>query len=447
MSSLSVATPVTPLDAWIATRVCALAGELSREQLEQYQLAQLRQTIHTVKEHSLFYARQLREVDGNAIRSLRDFARLPFTTAADLEEHGHEFVCVSQSEVARVVTMESSGTSGARKRLFFSTRDQESALEFFHHGVATLARPGDRMLIALPGERHGSVGKLLAAGIERAGITPLPWGLIDDPAAVLAVMDREQVSCIIGFPVQLLELASQRGALADRAFRRLRSIVLCSDHVSTPLVETLRRRARCEVFEHYGMTEMCLGGGVDCLAHHGYHLREADLLFEIVDPATGRLLPDGETGEVVFSTLTRDAMPLIRYRTGDLSSFAAAPCPCGSVLRNLRRIEGRVGAAVRPGNGGHLSMAQLDDALFAVPGVVDFRARVAHAPSAQLLLLCRLEQVGVETTLVTAQRAVERIPAIAAALRDGTMRVVIAAAPERFPFNGAKRVIEEQPTL
>jgi phenylacetate-coenzyme A ligase PaaK-like adenylate-forming protein len=132
----------------------------------------------------------------------------------------------------------------------------------------------------------------------------------------------------------------------------------------------------CPVFEHYGMTEMGLGGGVQCSAHEGYHLREADLLFEIIDPRTGRPAPDGETGEVVFTTLTRKAMPLVRYRTGDLARFIPDSCPCGTKLKRMDRIEGRLTGAVILDKTHELSIADLDDVVFSVPGVLDYQAEV-----------------------------------------------------------------------
>ena len=86
---------------------------------------------------------------------------------------------------------------------------------------------------------------------------------------------------------------------------------------------------------------MGLGAAVDCRALAGYHIREADLFFEIIDPDNGSPLPDGETGEVFFSTLTRKGMPLVRYRTGDLSRFLPEPCPCGTILKRLEWVRGR----------------------------------------------------------------------------------------------------------
>ena len=97
---------------------------------------------------------------------------------------------------------------------------------------------------------------------------------------------------------------------------------------------------RCEVFSHWGMRETCLGGGVECAAHDGHHLRHADLLIEILDPESGVPLPFGRRGEMVISTLRREAMPLFRYRCGDLSHLIAAPCVCGSRLPRLGAVQG-----------------------------------------------------------------------------------------------------------
>ncbi len=97
----------------------------------------------------------------------------------------------------------------------------------------------------------------------------------------------------------------------------------------------------CRVLDHWGMTETCFGGGVECLSRCGYHLRELDLFIEILSPLTGMPVPEGELGEIVVTTLRREAMPLIRYRTGDAARWLEGPCPCGSPLRRLSPIEGR----------------------------------------------------------------------------------------------------------
>ena len=137
-----------------------------------------------------------------------------------------------------------------------------------------------------------------------------------------------------------------------------------------------RRPGAREVFRHWGMTETGYGGAVDCAFHCGCHLREDELLVEVVDPATGAPAPAGALGEVVVSTLRRRGAPLLRYRTGDLARLIEAPCSCGSALRRLDGFAGRVGAGAPLPSGGELTLPRLDEALFAVEAVSDFAAVV-----------------------------------------------------------------------
>ncbi len=360
----------TPLEPWVLRR----AGASDMEGLRRYQLAALRETVARARARSRFYAGRLAAVEPGDIASLDDVARLPLTTADDLRREGMRLVCVSAGDVERIVTLPTSGTTGEPKRIHFSAADQELTVDFFHHGMSVLAGAGDRVLVLLPGERPGSVGELLARGLERLGATPLPYGPVGDAGAALDVLAGERASVVVGIPVQVLALA-RRGVSQGRT-PRVRSVLLSTDHVPRAIVNVLEQAWGCRVFNHYGTTEMGLGGGVECAAHAGLHLREADLLFEVVDPLTGTSLPPGQEGEVVFTTLTREAMPLIRYRTGDLGSFVAGRCPCGSGLRLLANVRSRRGDVAVLAGGERLSLADLDEALFAVDDVLDFSARL-----------------------------------------------------------------------
>jgi len=434
--------PRTPLHSWVAEKIGISSERLNRQAITSYQLQKLRQCVRRAKEHSAFYSSHLRLVDPSGIESLQNLRRIPFTTPQDLANNAPRMLCVSQDEVSRVVTNATSGTSGDPKRIFFSAADNESTLDFFAHGVSTLAMPGERMLIALPGERFGSVGDMLARGIELFGVQAVRYGLISDPQHALAMMDREGATSIIGFPVQLILLASQSGPLADRVFSRLNSIVLCSDYASPSIISRLRERARCEVFQHYGMTETGLGGGVDCQAHEGYHLREVDLLFEIVDPQTGEPVPDGVSGEVVFSTLTREAMPLIRYRTGDISSFSARSCSCGSCVRVVRYLRTRIGSHLPIGDWGEIALADLEDALFALPDVVDVACTLTLGDTAELEVLVRTIGNQHEGLTQRAMSELERVRAIETALNRDKLRIQVSATCEAALFTGAKRRLE-----
>ena len=438
---------------------------MRREHIERYQLERLRDTVEWARRHGRFYRGLLtgatfteraqgagpRDPNIADVASLADLRRLPFTTARDLRERGLEFLCVSQDDVSRVVTLNSSGTTGTPKRLYFTADDQELTVDFFRVGMSTLTAPGDRVLILLPGEVPGSVGDLLAMALCRSGVTPIPHGFVRDLPAAVELVRREKPTALVGVPVEVLALARYAEEVVAESFR-LKSVLLSSDQVPDSIVRELERVWGCQVFEHYGMTEMGLGGGVDCEAHAGYHLREADLYVEIVDPLTGEPTPEGARGEVVFTTLTRRGMPLIRYRTGDLSRFLPEPCPCGTVLRRLERVRGRdagreAGPAARGGGRScQVTMPELDEALFEVPGVVDFTAAVSRARHPARLAITTWSVGRADHAVERAVReALHRVPAICSARRAGSLSVTVTAASvgERLSRGPEKRTISE----
>jgi phenylacetate-coenzyme A ligase PaaK-like adenylate-forming protein len=375
---------LTPLEPWIENKI-------DHADLVQYQLRKLNETVQLAATKSRFYRRHFAHIPID-VANLNDFAGLPFTTADDLRADPLSFICVSQDDIQRVVTLDdanfplatltTSGTTGQPKRLYFTHDDQELTIDFFHVGMSTFTAPGDRVLILLPGETPGSVGDLLAIGLQRLGAIPIKHGPVRDAAATLEVMRREKTNVVVGVPTHVLSLARYPGALP----LQLKSVLLTTDHVPDALKQAVEERFACRVYNHYGMTEMGLGGGVECEARRGYHLREADLLFEIIDPTAGEALPDGEYGEVVFTTLTRRGMPLIRYRTGDVSRFVTGQCPCGTRLKTLERITYRLSGRMPVGTH-YLRMADLDEALFAIDGVLNFTATMVNESGRDCLQL------------------------------------------------------------
>ena len=395
---------LTPLEPWIAQKTAtpsALANDeprttkvdepfaprssphALRSTLHAHQLACLRATLALARSRSAFYRRLLG--DAADVDALAELARLPFTTAEDVRTDPLAFVCVSQDDIQRVVTLDSSGTTGAPKRLYFTRADQELTIDFFAAGMSTFTGPGDRVLILLPGETPGSVGDLLATGLHRIGAVPIKHGPVRDAALTREVAIREAATVMVGVPTHLLRLV--RTAPPGAPVPPVHSVLLSTDHVPQAIVKAIETAWSCRVYNHYGMTEMGLGGGVDCVARRGYHLREADLLFEVVDPITGAVLPDGEQGEVVFTTLTRVGMPLIRYRTGDYGRWITKPCPCGTALRTLAHITTRINGPVDLGGGVRLAQPELDEALFAIDGVLNFATEAKTTPGGPHLAL------------------------------------------------------------
>lgn len=362
-----IAEMLTPLENWIARKIGQ--DRLSLPVLKAYQERALIANLAYVREHSTFYRDLYQNIDPTQIHGRQDWDQLPLVTDADLRESGMRMLCVRPEMVHRIVTLDSSGTTGKPKRVFFSEADQELTVDFFANGMTTMTQSGDKVLILLPCARPGGVGDLLAAGLKRFGAVPLKYGAVDDCDKVIALLFQEKPRVIVANPSQMLLVAYryrqeiQNGA----APLNLKAILLSTDYVADSVRERLTAIFHCPVHEHYGMTEMGLGGAVSCSALSGYHLREADLYCEVVDKS-GKSLPAGQYGEIVFSTLTREAMPLLRYATGDEGRLLLEPCPCGSILPRLEKVRGRIGSPV--------DLPALDEVLFAFDGVIDYQGRL-----------------------------------------------------------------------
>lgn len=366
---------ITSLEAMISRSIGLSSTPLSRSEIEGYQVERLRSLIDFCRERSSFYRRTFAGV--TTIKGMENLTDLPLTCEDDLRSHGSQMVCVSQDEVARIITLQSSGTTGHPKRLHFTDADLQQTLDFFYNGMLPLVDPGQTVAILLPGATPDSTGHMLAEALKRMKVFAAILGLVDDPAQAARTLHELQPDVLVGFPVQLLATARMAASLKLQ-LGPIRSVLLCSDYIPESLSAQLAKLLACEVFSHYGTVETGLGGGVDCGAHCGMHLREADLLFEIIDPHTTIPLAIGQWGEIVVTTITRTGMPLIRYRTGDYGRLLPGPCPCGSHIRRLDRVFGRINQ-VRTlgnsnGNGDQLALQTLDELLFPLPGLLDFRA-------------------------------------------------------------------------
>ena len=335
------------VDDWIARKIGMPDGRnLTRSALEAWQFRKLRETVAYVCVKSPFYRNHLSVfVKSGNLSSLDCVENLPFTTSDDLTSAGTSMVCVSASEVGRIVTLPTTGTTGAPKRVWFTEEDQELMTDYIRHGLQVMTGPNDVFLVLMPCQRPGSVGDLVAIGVQRIGSRPLRVGAISPDGSrdeeILDLMRRENVTTGLATVHTAARLAKK--SKGDAAIKKnMRTILLSAQYVSDDEKATIEQTWDCKVYEHYGMTEMGLGGAMACEARTGYHPREADLLFEIMDPTTGKTLPDGEYGEIVFTTLTRRAMPLIRYRTGDFSRWLSGVCACGSVLKRLDKVGDRV---------------------------------------------------------------------------------------------------------
>ncbi|NLL18670.1 MAG: phenylacetate--CoA ligase family protein [Clostridia bacterium] len=417
--------PVNVLDEWVKGKMGVESNRrLTPKIIKDYQLGKLVDVLTYVSQTSPFYRRHLEGCQVNNLKSLEDVARLPFTTEEDLRSSGLQMLCVSQSRINRVVTLDTSGTTGSPKRVFFTLDDQALTVEFFQQGLATFTSSGEKVLIFLPGERPGSIGDLLAKAMENLGVEPVQFGVGQTLREILDKLVDTQAQVIIGIPIHVLALARYHRLLVPQKPLNLKRVLLTTDYVAQTVVEAIRGSWHCEVFRYYGMTEMGYGGGIECRQHDGYHLYQGDFLLEIVDPDLGTRLPEGELGEVVITTLTRKGMPLIRYRTGDLARLIPEPCSCGSVLIRLGPIKRRITGLIKVAENTGITIGELDEILLALPGVVDFTA-VFSSLTEPFLLEIEVETLGRTIDLPQLQRALQAHPAAELLLKQDRLRLRI----------------------
>ncbi|MEW6668573.1 MAG: phenylacetate--CoA ligase [Thermodesulfobacteriota bacterium] len=315
----------------------------TRDQLLDLQIAGLRWTVNHAYQGSAFYRKRLDEagVKPGDVRSPDDLRSLPFTTAQDLQE-GYPFPLLSVPFEKVVRIHASSGTTGKRKVLCYTRKDIEDWTHFFArcYEMAALTRE-DRVQICV-GYGVWTAGISFQMGCERFGAMAIPAGPgnLDMQCQFLVDMGTTVMCCTASMGLLMAEEIHRRGI---RNQIRLKKMIFGSERSSDAMRARIRELLGLEhLFDIPGMTELYgPGTGLDCVLHTGIHYWADYYILEILDPETLQPVPEGETGEMVVTTLRKEAAPLIRYRTRDLTRLIPGECPCGSVLPRHDRLLGR----------------------------------------------------------------------------------------------------------
>ncbi|OUN90180.1 DVU_1553 family AMP-dependent CoA ligase [Blautia sp. An46] len=341
---------IAKLDSWVKEKEGIKI--LDRQAIESLQLEKLNRLLEREYARQGFYRNLPRRLN-----SLKELENLPFTTEQDLKEQGNRMLLVSQSKIERVRSWETSGTTGPAKRVFYTARDNDRTVSFFSAGLSELIHWGEKALIAMPFTGDRGLGELIQEAVEGLGAVPVPAGNMRSFGEMLELLDKEKPETFIGPPVLLLSL------LRMRPKSSIKRGLVSGDACPPGIMKAIEERLGTRLYPHYGSREMGLGGAVTCPAFQGMHLRENDIIGEIVDEK-GKAVPEGEWGELTVTLIEAGAMPLIRYRTGDISRFLPGICPCGCCLRRLDSVS-------RIGEG--REMEELDDYIFQIPWIVDYR--------------------------------------------------------------------------
>jgi len=312
-------------------------------ELQKFQLRKLKETVEWVYERVPFYKRKFDEagVNPKAIKSLEDIARLPFTVKNDLRDNYPFGLCaVPLKEVVRVHA--SSGTTGKPITGPYTAEDLEQWTELMARNLwAAGVRPDD---IAQNAYGHGlfTGGLGFHQGLTRLGCTVVPTssGLTERQITIMKDFGVTALFCTPSYALTIAERAAEMKV--DIRALPLRVGVFGAEPWSTAMRQEIEERMGIRAQEAYGLTELCGPGvGFDCEVQDGIHINEDHFIAEIVDPQTLEPLPLGEKGELVFTALQRRAMPMIRYRTKDITRLRREKCACGRTFVKMDKIYGR----------------------------------------------------------------------------------------------------------
>lgn len=315
---------------------------MPRAQLEQLQAEKLRQTI-TICLQSPFYKRVLGErgITADSIKMVDDVRKLPFTTKQDLRDN-YPFGLVGGDMKDAIRIHSSSGTTGHPTVVAYSRHDIDSWANMIARNMYMVGCRDTDVFQNSSGYGMFTGGLGFQYGAERLGATTIPAAAGNSKRQIMFIRDFG-TTCLHAIPsyaIRLAEVFHEEGI--DPRSTHLHTLFIGAE----PHTEEQRRRIErllgVKAYNSFGMTEMN-GPGVafECKEQNGMHLWEDNYIVEIVDPDTLEPVPDGEMGEMVLTTLDRTMMPILRYRTHDLTRIIPGDCPCGRTHRRIDRIKGR----------------------------------------------------------------------------------------------------------
>ena len=316
---------------------------MSRAEIEKLQLERLKSTIQQAVK-SPFYSKLYTEkgIDANTVTSIDDIRKLPFTTKQDMRDnYPFGFLACDQSEVVRLHS--SSGTTGNPTVICHTKHDIETWANRVARSFYMVGLRNTDVIQNSSGYGMFTGGLGMQAGIEALGAMSIPAAAGNSLRQIKFIMDfgTTAIHAIPSYALRLADVFEEVG-IDPRTQTHLTTFLIGAEPHTEETRRKIEERFGVKAYNSFGMTEMS-GPGVafECQEQNGMHIWEDSYLVEIVDPDTLEPVPDGEIGELVLTTLDREAMPLIRYRTRDLTRILTEKCPCGRTHRRLDRMKGR----------------------------------------------------------------------------------------------------------
>lgn len=344
----------------------------TRAEMESIQLARLKKTIRYVFEKVPYYREQFSEIGLNPadIQTLNDVTKLPFTKKQTLrDQYPFGLFAVPMEEVTRIHG--SSGTSGKPTVVGYTKNDLENWATIVARGiVAAGGRKSDIFHNAYGyGLFTGGLG--LHCGAEKLGVATVPISGGNTDRQITIINDFKPRG-ICGTPSYILNIAEKMEEMGiDPANNGLEYGIFGAEPWSEEMRATLEKKLKLKAVDIYGLSEI-MGPGVAIECHeaqNGLHIAEDHFLVEVINPNTLERVEDGEDGELVFTSLTKEALPIIRYRTGDIASITRGPCTCGRTTTRMTRVKGRTDDMIIV-RGVNVFPSEIERVLFQMEGIV-----------------------------------------------------------------------------
>jgi len=422
---------------------------MPRERLRDLQIERLRAVVASACERIPFYREVCRQrgIAPQDLRSVEDVQHLPFTVKTDLRDHyPFGLFAVPLADVVRIHA--SSGTTGKPIVVGYTRRDLETWTEVMARTLASGDVGPDDVVQNAYGYGLFTGGLGFHQGAERIGCTVVPTsgGFSERQLLVMQDFGSTVLCCTPSYALSLAEELRQAGI--DPKTLKLRVGFFGAEPWSEQMRHEIEARLDVAALDLYGLTEI-IGPGVssECLERRGMHVFEDHFLAEIVDPVTLEPLPPGRRGELVFTTLTKEATPVIRYRTRDISVLHDDPCPCGRTLVRMEKITGRTDDMLII-RGINVFPSQIESLLVGVPECEPHYVLVVRREKAmdelEVVVEANPEVVaqGAAAMEAAAHKVRQRIQGVVGI--TATVKIVPPKTLERS-IGKAKRVIDERP--
>lgn len=351
--------------------------EVTRADFNEYQLFRVREQMKYVEENSPYYRTKFKDagVRPEDINTWDDLEKIPFTEPVDLAKDSMYFYAISRTKLANEFT--TTGTTGHRKTIGYTTNDLVSKIDIVASALKNVGmREGDSLHIMFPLVTAWDPSLIMAGACKILGYGSSICSETDIEKQ-LSTIRESKATYIIGLPSFVYRVTALMGKDVDLKSLGIKKIISTSEPLSESMRHTLESAWGAKVLDVWGMTEFGLACAVECDAQQGLHTDEANMLFEVIDPETGKHVPDGQQGELVITSLNAECSVLIRYRTHDIAAMIEPPCPCGAHFnRRLVKPSGRMDLQFKVGMGHKVYPVLFDEAVFVDSNVIDYQVKI-----------------------------------------------------------------------